>query len=309
MIRVLVVAPAGSTRAPTLRIGGGAAGVTAESLAGKESIALVIDRSQAMRGIALAEARRAAAAFVTVSPATDQVSLMGVASRPTTLSSFSAGGAAVLSALRALSLDPRTGTALWQALIQAAESLHTHAVAGRVVVLLAAGRNSDPAHTVNDAIQAARRAQTVVYVIGVPNRELVYGRWVTLGHRWYTPKPLQQLAAATGGQFFPAPSSTDLPAIYQAIGAELRRTWQFTFATSARPGDTVTLTASTGSSSATTTERLPSTLPTPRATQGGLNAFLLLAVSVIALFALAIGASHIRTATRRRWRGRSTASF
>lgn len=309
LIRVLVVVPPGSTRAPTLNVGGAAsAGRTSENLAGKESIALVIDRSQAMRGVGLADAIRAASAFVSDSPATDQVSLVGVASHPTTLSGFSAGGSAVIPALRGLSLDPYSGVALWQALLRAADSLRFHSIAGRVIVVLTAGRNSDPSHSLADAIRAARVAHVTVYAIGIPSRELVRGHWITLGHRWYTPRPLQQLAAATGGRFYPAPSSADFSTIYQAIGAELRRTWQLTFATAARPGETLTLTVNDGSNRATRIEQLSGALPTPPGTQG-LNTFLLLAGGVIGVFVATAAVKLIRAATRRRWRRRYAAGI
>lgn len=309
LVRVLVVVPPGSTQAPTLSIAGAAsAGQTAENLAGKESIALVIDRSQAMRGIALGDAIRAASAFVGDSPATDQVSLVGVASRPTILAGFSTGGGSVIPALRALSLDPYSGAALWQALVRAADSLSLHAVAGRVIVVLTAGRNSDPGHSLADAIRAVRVARVTVYAIGIPNRELVRGHWITLGHRWYTPGSLQELAAATGGRFYSVPTSADLATIYQAIGAELRRTWELTFATAARPGETLRVTVSDGGYRSTRIEHLPGTLTTPPRTQG-VNTLLLLAGAVIAVLGAGGILRLIRGTTWRRWRRRYTASF
>ena len=47
------------------------------------------------------------------------------------------------------------------------------------------------------------------------------------------------MAAATGGTYHNAASSSALNGIYASIAAELKRTWQLSYVTSARPGDKV----------------------------------------------------------------------
>ena len=49
------------------------------------------------------------------------------------------------------------------------------------------------------------------------------------------------MAAATGGAYFPASSSSAVSDAYGAIAEQLRRTWRITYLSAARPGDTVDL--------------------------------------------------------------------
>ena len=59
----------------------------------------------------------------------------------------------------------------------------------------------------------------------------------------FKPAPLKRLASETGGRYSGAAGTASLQAIYAALAQELRRTWQLTYFTTARPGDTFELAA------------------------------------------------------------------
>ena len=266
-IRVLVVAPTVSPVPPALTVNGVAAvGVTAQNLADQQSIALVIDRSQSMHGAALATATRAAEAFVADKPAPDQISVITAGSQATTLADFSAMPDNANAVLRALTIDSRYGTVLNDAVVLAARSLLAHGLSGRAIILVSDGQETTSKATRQAAIQAARGAGASIYTVGVPDKT-------------YMPTPLRELAAATGGHFFSAPSIAALPSIYRAIGAELRRTWRLNFVTAARPGDTLKLELRTDGQRATATTHLPIDLKTQ--TGGGSGGLVLLTFSLL----------------------------
>ena len=51
------------------------------------------------------------------------------------------------------------------------------------------------------------------------------------------------MAEKTGGRYVGASGTKDLKAIYAALAEELRRTWQLSYVTSARPGDRIAVEA------------------------------------------------------------------
>src|SRR5579864_2301931 len=114
LIRALVLLPPSLTAPPRLTVQGAAASsVSSENLAGKESVVLVIDHSQSMRGLALGDAIGAARTFIAASPITDQISVIAVASRATPLAQVTSADGSIEPALQNLTLDHRDGTALW----------------------------------------------------------------------------------------------------------------------------------------------------------------------------------------------------
>ena len=294
-IRVLVVARSAGAPAPKLLTSRpSASGVTAENLAGLESIALVIDRSQPMRGAALAYATSAARTLIATSPSTDQIGLLTVGSTTTTLAGFSAAGVDALPLLGQLSPDQSQGTALWDSLVQAVHSLRQRPLAGRVIVLVTAGVNTNHSRTFRDAIQAARAERAAIYTVGIPSQLLVNGRWHTLGHRWYTPRQLELVATATGGRYYGAPSPAALPSIYRAIGAELARTWEVDFATAARPGQQLSFELASGAARATGATAISSR--SVRKNSGGNVSFVLLLALVFATVLVAFLLVPLRSA-------------
>jgi hypothetical protein len=143
-----------------------------------------------------------------------------------------------------LSLDPRDGTGLWDAVVLAAGQLRAHGLPGRAIILVSDGQETTSKATLAQAIAAVRAARASVYAVGIPDRT-------------FTPAPMRRLAQATGGRYYRAPSSSVLDSIYRTIAAELARTWQLQFLTAARPGDTLKLTVNAGGTRVTARKVLP----------------------------------------------------
>jgi tight adherence protein B len=238
-VRVVVVTPKPTQRVPTLTENGRAVyGLQATNLGRAKSVVLAVDRSQSMRGQALADAKAAARRFVALKPSDDRVSVVSVGRRAVQLTGFSPSKLEVDETLRTIAVDSRQGTALYDAVVQAANALGGETRAGRVLILLTDGQEVSSEASLESAIAAARKAGVTVYPVAIESPS-------------FSPAPLERIAKATGGRYSGAKNSAELTAVYTRIASELRRTWQLTYATSARPGEKVTL-ATAGTSTATT---------------------------------------------------------
>lgn len=237
-IRVTVVTPQGAATPVLSENGHAVAALQAANLGRDKSVVLAVDRSESMRGAALADATAAAEAFVAEKAPGDRVEVLAFGRDVDRLDGFSSAPADADGALSGLTTDPRAGTALWDTVVEAAQSLEHDVAPGHVIVLLTDGQDVSSRATLADAIRAAESARAAVYAIGIDSPG-------------FTPGPLRQLAAATGGRFVEATSTAQLTAIYHEITKSLERTWQLRYLTSARPGDRLRLAVSVpGGSSA-----------------------------------------------------------
>jgi tight adherence protein B len=245
-VRVTVVAQPGSSRPQLTENGRAVVGLHAVNLGRAKSIVLAVDRSQSMAGRKLADASRAARAFVAQKNTADQVEVIAFGAQSTALTPFSASAADAETALTGVAADTRSGTALWDAIAQAAGALRNEGAPGRVIVVVTDGSDVSSSATLAQAIAAAHRARAAVYAIGIAGRD-------------FSPGPLRTLAAATGGAYLQASSSAKLAALYTSISRTLARTWQLRYLTAARPGDTLRLVATTDGVVSKQTVELPST--------------------------------------------------
>jgi tight adherence protein B len=197
--------------------------VQSANLGRTASVAVAIDISRSMAGRSISDAASAADTFVTTKPRGDAIELVAFGSRALTLTGFSTSTIDADGALRAISVDRRSGTALYDAVVLSANALATRP-GGRVLIVLTDGKDVSSRATLDEAVAAAQRAGVAVYPIAIAGPE-------------YTPGPLQRLAAATGGSFYRASTSGALTGVYGAIGSQLARTWQISYLTAARPGD------------------------------------------------------------------------
>jgi tight adherence protein B len=228
-IQATVVGTAPSDRAPTVTENGSAvAGLTAQNLGREKAVVLALDRSQSMAGAALANAKAAAQTFARVTSSADRLSIVAFGHAATTLTGLSAGGTEAAVALGGVTVDRRSGTALYDAVVLAASALESQPLPGRVIVLLSDGRDVSSSATLDEAIAAARGAHAGVYAIAAAGAG-------------FDAAPLRRLAGSTGGTYHRVGSTAQLTRVYASIAQELARTWQVRFTTTSRPGDTLRL--------------------------------------------------------------------
>jgi tight adherence protein B len=200
----------------------------AVNLGSSAGIVLAVDRSRSMAGQSIRDAASAADTFVTTKPRGDAISVVAFGSHSLRLTTFSTSTIDADSALRTISVDRHSGTALYDAIVMGASELGDRTEGGRVLIVLTDGKDVSSTASLTDAIEAARGAGVAVYPIAIAGPE-------------YTPGPLQQLASATGGAFFRASNSSALAGVYARIATQLSRTWQIDYLTAARPGDALKL--------------------------------------------------------------------
>jgi tight adherence protein B len=206
------------------------AGFEASNLGREKSVALVLDNSRSMRGKALADATAAARSFVRTKPRSDRIAIVAAGKKAVQLTGFSTSPIDADSALRTLEVDRVQGTALYDAVVLTAQALAADVHAARVLVLLTDGEDVSSDASLAQAVAAAREAKVAVYPIAIESPS-------------FKPEPLKRLAVETGGRYSGVAASGDLKQIYSALAAELRRTWQLSYVTSARPGERIELVA------------------------------------------------------------------
>ena len=133
----------------------------------------------------------------------------------------------------------RGGTALYDAIYSASTDLMMNEQGRKAIVLLTDGEDRGSNQTMNNAIAAAQRAETVVYAIyfqGEQHGYGGYGRGGLGGHGGGFPggggrggeqhvdgrKVLEQITKETGGRMFEVSPKQTFAAIYTQIGEELR---------------------------------------------------------------------------------------
>jgi tight adherence protein B len=228
-MHVSVVTTGGLSQPPSLLENGqGVSGLSSENLGREKSVLLAVDNSRSMAGKALADASAAARAFVARKPAADRIAILSFGHKPVLLTTFSSSTIDAVGALRQIAVDRTAGTALYDAVGLAAQSLGAEDNPGRVIILLTDGRDVSSRDSLRDAVKNARAAGVAIYPIGIVGKG-------------FDPDPLKRLAHATGGTYYAAASTGLLRSIYSSIASELSRTWRLSYETSARPGDHVRL--------------------------------------------------------------------
>jgi tight adherence protein B len=206
-------------------------GFEATNLAHGKSVVGAIDGSQSMKGKPLAEAVAAARAFVKARPQGDRIAITTFATKATFLTGFSPDSSDTFGALGSIKVDPQQGTMLYDDLVLAASKQARVPFAGRVIIIVTDGNETRSKSTLEQAITAAREAQSAVYVIAIESSQ-------------FNPAPLEEIAAKTGGRYFGTHSSAGIAGVYATIAKELARTWRVEYVTAARPGDRIQVAAS-----------------------------------------------------------------
>ena len=193
---------------------------------------LLFDRSQSMLGQAMRDAIAAARSFVRSKPASDRIAVVAVGKQAFQLTGFSPGTSEADSALRGLEVDKVRGTALYDAVVLSSRAARAPTCTRRACSCCSpTARRSRARRASSDAIAAANDAQ---------RRRSIRSRSrarASSRHRSSASPP------QTGGRYSGAAGTASLQAIYAALAQELRRTWQLTYFTTARPGDAFELAA------------------------------------------------------------------
>ena len=230
-VRATVVTPKPVATAPSVTENGRpVVGFRAVNLGREKSVMLVFDRSQSMIGQAIRDASAAARQFVGSKPVEDRIAVVAVGKKAVQLTSFSSNPAEADAALRTIEVDEVRGTALYDGILVSTQALAADVNPTRVLILLTDGQEVSSDASLEQAIASAREAHVTVYAIGIESPS-------------FRPAPLQRLAEKTGGRYVGASGTKDLKQIYAALAEELRRTWQLSYVTSARPGDRIEIEA------------------------------------------------------------------
>jgi len=87
-----------------------------------------------------------------------------------------------------LSVDSKSGTALYDAIVLSADRLAADQRPGRAIVVVTDGADVSSTHSLTDAVSAAQQAHTAIYTIGIAGPD-------------FTAEPLQRIARETGGDY------------------------------------------------------------------------------------------------------------
>ena len=137
-----------------------------------KSVVLAIDRSQSMAGASIRNATAAGAGASSTrsrEPTGSRWSSFG--HRAVTLGRLLAGDERRRLGPDGIEVDSRPGTALYDAVVAAAELLGKNGTAGRVIIVLTDGHDVSSSATLADAVAAARAAHAAVYPIGIASHD------------------------------------------------------------------------------------------------------------------------------------------
>jgi len=197
------------------------------------SVALALDFSISMRS-ALPDVRASSKGFIDQLQTGDEAAVLAFSSYVQLMQAFTDNNAALKSAIDS-STGGGNGTlvfdALWSAIDNAAAQARP--ANNRAIVLISDGNDENSSQTgqnsvkgLSEVIAHAQANQVTIFTIGL-------GAVVT--------DVMTSLANETGGQYFPAPDSTQLPSIYTAIRNIIAGEYTMTYIYSAAPGGSVLL--------------------------------------------------------------------
>ncbi len=205
-------------------------------------VALVFDTSNSMSGDRLADAQRAALAFLDALGPEDEALVVAFGDDVRVVAELSAAREAQKDAVRGFSVSG--GTALYDAIFDAAKALAGgRSEARRVMVVLSDGRDEassglEPGsfHTLDEAIRQAHLRDVALFTLGIGG---ALRRDTDYTGRLTTEEVLSRLASSTGGRYLSVERSRGLSDAYRDILEELRERYDLAFKpAAARAGET-----------------------------------------------------------------------
>jgi Flp pilus assembly protein TadB/predicted lactoylglutathione lyase len=242
LVRVTALVPAGA-HPQLIENGRRASFARARQLGSAEALMLALDNSSSMTGRPLREAKAAAHSFLSNEQRATSTGFVAFGHEALVLTRENEANGDVARTLSQIAPDPQTGTSLYDAVVLSAGRLQKMSSGTRILVLLTDGHDVGSRASLGQAISAAQHASVVVYAIAA-------------GERADT-STLSKLVRATGGRVFDANDVSQLGAVYAALGRELDHTWQISYLSRARPGDSVSYTLRAGPGADASTLRVP----------------------------------------------------
>ncbi|MDP9068705.1 MAG: type II secretion system F family protein [Actinomycetota bacterium] len=169
-------------------------------------VALVVDSSGSMEGRPIAEAKKAITSFVADMASTTQLALVPFASEASIASRFTDDHSRIVSAVRSLTASGET--ALYDAVITAAELVKARPPQHRNIVLLSDGADTASAATLDAAVEGAKSAQATVFAVALESPE-------------FSADSIRALATETGGRLFRTADSSKLSDLFESLATEL----------------------------------------------------------------------------------------
>ncbi len=242
LVRVTALVPAGAR--PQLSENGRRAAFTkARQLGSAEALMLALDNSSSMTGRPLREAKAAARNFLSHEQQATSTGFVAFGHEALVLTRHSESNGDVARTLSQVEPDAQMGTALYDAVVSSAVQLQRMSAGTRILILLTDGHDVGSHASLAQAVSAAQHASMVVYAIAAGQRA--------------DNTTLSKLTGATGGRLFDASDVLHLGAVYAALGRELDHTWQISYLSRARPGDSVSFSLRAGGGADESTLRVP----------------------------------------------------
>lgn len=208
------------TDQPTFSVtenGSRTSGVKAVPLTGPAAAAnvvLVMDMSGSMAGKPLDDAKAAARKFVDSLGPDARVAVLGFSDSPELVTGFTSARGELNPAIA--SLRAKGETALYDALVRAAQLLPVTATGQRSIVLLSDGGDTVSSGTLDTAREAVLKTGAPVYVVALKSKESNFSALTTL-------------ASSTGGRLVSAAGSASLSGLFESIASEIRNAWRVTY--------------------------------------------------------------------------------
>lgn len=188
---------------------------------GQFAVVLVLDATLTMRGKAIEDAVAAARAFAERRNPNQQLAVVTFNNKSTVLLPFTTSEQAIAKALE--STPPLACcTPLYDAVDTALSLLDRAEIAAGSVVLLSDGADTGSRTNPEQVTARARKAHVRIFSVGL--RSPVF-----------RPATLDHLAAATGGDYTEAASSSDLERTFDALGAKLASEYLLRYRSQAPP--------------------------------------------------------------------------
>ena len=191
------------------------------------SVCLVLDRSGSMAGIPISDLQTAANSFVDFLKDTDECEIIDFDDIITVTQPFTNVKFLLHTAIN--DLTARNNTALWDAIYKGVDDTSTRSNQRKAVIAMTDGlNNASKTYTNASLLNFAIQSKNVpVYTVGLG---------ISINAT-----DLQSVATATGGEYFNAPTSSELETIYNKLTIRTQQQYRLSFTIPDSPGGSYNL--------------------------------------------------------------------